>query len=128
MLPPGLAAYYAALDAGDDDAAAAAFAEDAVYIRPALDPDAGGTGTETFRGRAAIRDLFTMRSARKQFGENLHHHEFRSVAVAGNECFVEGVGVADGAPFAVFIAHATLAPDGLIARYIGMTMPTPDGD
>jgi len=40
-VPPKLAAYYAALDAGDDDAAAATFAEDAVYIRPALDPAAG---------------------------------------------------------------------------------------
>jgi len=126
MLPPALASYYAALDAGDDDKAAAAFAEDAVYIRPALDPGAGGPGTATFHGRAAIRHLFAKRSARKQFGENLHHHEFRSVAVTGAECFVEGVGVIDETPFAVFIAHATLAPDGLIARYIGMTMPTPE--
>ena len=125
MLPPALASYYAALDAGDDDAAAAAFAEDAVYIRPALDPGEDGPGAETVHGRAAIRDVFARRSTRKQVGENLHHHEFRSVAFAGPECFVEGIGVTDQAPFAVFLAHATLAPDGLIARYIGMTMPTP---
>src|SRR6187431_1189866 len=55
MLPPAVASYYAALDAGDDDAAAAAFAEDAVYIRPAFDPAAGGDGIEVFRGRAAAR-------------------------------------------------------------------------
>ena len=124
MLPPAVASYYAALDAGDDDAAAAAFAEDAVYIRPALDPAAGADGIEVFRGRAAIRDLFERRSARKQFGENLHDHEFRSVAVEGVDCFIEGVGVTDRGPFAVFLAHATLGDDGLIARYIGVFAET----
>jgi ketosteroid isomerase-like protein len=124
MLPPTVAAYYAALDAGDDDAAAAAFAEDAVYIRPALDSAAGGVGIEVFRGRAAIRDLFERRSARKQFGDNLHHHEFRSAAVEGANCFIEGTGVTDRGPFAVFLAHATLGDDGLITRYIGVFAET----
>ena len=124
MLPPAVASYYAALDAGDDDAAAAAFAEDAVYIRPALDPAAGGGGIEVFRGRAAIRDLFERRSARKQFGDNLHHHEFRTAAVEGADCFIEGTGVTDGGPFAVFVAHATLGDDGLITRYIGVFAET----
>jgi len=123
MLPPAVASYYAALDAGDDDAAAAAFAENAVYIRPALEP-AGGDGIEVFRGRAAIRDLFERRSARKQFGDNLHHHEFRSAAVEGADCFVEGTGVTDRGPFAVFLAHATLGDDGLITRYIGVFAET----
>ena len=99
MLPPAVASYYAALDAGDDDAAAAAFAENAVYIRPALEP-AGGNGIEVFRGRAAIRDLFERRSARKQFGDNLHHHEFRSAAVESADCFIEGTGVTDRGPCA----------------------------
>ena len=124
MIPPAVASYYAALDAGDDDAAAAAFAADAVYIRPALDPAAGADGIEVFRGRAAIRDLFERRSARKQFGENLHHHESRSVAVEGTNCFIEGVGVTDRGPFAVFLAHATLGDAGLIARYIGVFAET----
>ncbi len=124
MLPPAVASYYAALDAGDDDAAAAAFAEEAVYIRPALDPAAGGDGIEIFRGRAAIRDLFERRSARKQFGDNLHHHEFRSAAVEGADCFIEGTGVTDRGPFAVFLAHATLGDDGLITRYIGVFAET----
>jgi ketosteroid isomerase-like protein len=123
MLPPAVASYYAALDAGDDDAAAAAFAEEAVYIRPALDR-AGGDGIEVFRGRAAIRDLFERRSARKQFGDNLHHHEFRSAAVEGADCFIEGTGVTDRGPFAVFLAHATLGDDGLITRYIGVFAET----
>ena len=123
MLPPAVASYYAALDAGDDDAAAAAFAENAVYIRPALEP-AGGDGIEVFRGRAAIRDLFERRSARKQFGDNLHHHEFRSAAVEGADCFIEGTGVTDRGPFAVFLAHATLGDDGLITRYIGVFAET----
>jgi ketosteroid isomerase-like protein len=124
MLSSAVASYYRALDAGDDDAAAAAFAEDAVYIRPALDPAAGGDGIEVVRGRAAIRDFFMRRSARKQFGENLHHHEFRSVAVEGADCFVEGVGVTDRGPFAVFVAHATLGDDGLITRYIAIFADT----
>ena len=127
MTPAAVASYYAALDAGDDDAAAAAFAEDAVYIRPALDPSSEQAGIETVRGRAAIRDLFARRSALKELGEILHHHELRSVAVDGADCFVEGVGVTEEGPFAVFLAHATLGDDGLITRYIGMLLQTPAG-
>jgi ketosteroid isomerase-like protein len=126
-VPPKLAAYYAALDAGDDDAAAATFAEDAVYLRPALDPAAGAPVVEIFRGRDGIRGLFARRSARKELGENLHRHELRSVLVDGRECFIEGVGVCGDVPYAVFLAHATLDEDGLIARYNAMLMETPGG-
>jgi ketosteroid isomerase-like protein len=122
-IPRAVSAYYDALDAGDDDGAAAAFAEDAVYIRPALD----GRGIEIARGRDGIRDLFARRAELKRLGENLHHHELRTVAVDGSECFVEGVGVTDEGPFAVFLAHATLGDDGLITRYIGTLAETPGG-
>jgi ketosteroid isomerase-like protein len=127
MIPSMLTAYYSALDAGDDDGAAAAFAEDAVYIRPALDAAGGAPGVEVFRGRAGIRELFARRSARKQLGENLHRHELRSVVVDGLDCFIEGVGVTDDGPYAVFLAHATLDEDGLIARYLAMFTETPGG-
>jgi ketosteroid isomerase-like protein len=123
MIPQAVSAYYAALDAGDDDGAAAAFAEEAVYIRPALH----GPGIEIARGRDAIRELFARRAERKQLGENLHRHELRAVAVDGSECFVEGVGVTDDGPFAVFIAHATVDDRGLITRYIGTLAETPGG-
>ena len=123
LIPRALTAYYDALDAGDDDGAAAAFADDAVYIRPALE----GRGIEIARGRDGIRDLFARRAERKSRGENLHHHELRTVAVDGSECFVEGVGITDGGPFAVFLAHATLGDDGLITRYVGTTAETPGG-
>jgi ketosteroid isomerase-like protein len=122
-IPRAVSAYYDALDAGDDDGAAAAFADDAVYIRPALD----GRGIEIARGREGIRDLFARRAERKAVGENLHHHELRTVAVEGSECFVEGVGVTGEGPFAVFLAHATLDDDGLIRRYIGTLAETPGG-
>jgi ketosteroid isomerase-like protein len=123
LIPEAVSAYYAALDAGDDDGAAAAFAENAVYIRPAL----RGRGTEIARGRGAIRDLFARRAERKQLGENLHHHELRAVVVDGLECFIEGVGIMHDRPFAFFLAHATLGDDGLITRYIGALAETPGG-
>ena len=126
-VPPKLAEYYAALDAGDDAAAAATFAEDAVYIRPALDPAGGAPLVEIFRGRDGISGLFARRSARKELGENLHRHELRSVVVDGPDCFIEGVGVTGDGPYAVFLAHATLDEDGLIARYNAMLMETPGG-
>jgi ketosteroid isomerase-like protein len=126
-VPPILAAYYAALDAGDDDAAAATFAEDGVYMRPALEPAAGASAIETIRGRKGIRDLFARRSERKKLGENLHHHELRCVVVDGHECFIEGLGVTNDGPYAVFLAHATLGEDGLITRYMAMLMESPGG-
>jgi ketosteroid isomerase-like protein len=122
-LPEELRAYYEALDGGDDDRAALSFAEDAVYIRPGMD----GGGAEIARGRAEIREMFERRSARKQFGENLHYHEFHTVAVDGAECFVEGLGIAPTGPFSAFLAHATLGEDGLIARYIGAFVSAPGG-
>jgi len=123
-IPSMLAAYYAALDSGDDDGAAATFAEDAVYVRPAFEPAGGAPVIEAFRGRAGIRELFARRSERKKLGENLHRHELRSVVVDGRDCFVEGLGVTDDGPYAVFLAHATIGDDGLIARYVAMFSET----
>jgi ketosteroid isomerase-like protein len=127
MVPAILSAYYAALDAGDDDGAAAAFAEDAVYMRPAFEPARGAPEIEVIRGRAGIRELFARRSERKKLGENLHRHEFRSVVVDGAECFIEGLGVNDDGPYAVFLAHATVGENGLITRYMAMFTETPAG-
>ena len=119
-----LSAYYEALDAGDDDGAAAAFAEHAVYIRPTLEPAGDAPVVEVFLGRTGIRELFARRSERKRLGENLHRHELRSVVVEGQECFIEGLGVTDDGPYAVFLAHATLDDEGLIARYMATFVET----
>jgi hypothetical protein len=40
---------------------------------------------------------------------------------------IEGVGVTDDGPFAVFLAHATVGDDALITRYIGTLAETPGG-
>jgi hypothetical protein len=105
--------YYNSLDAGDDDAAAAAFADDAVYIVPGV---AGGT--EINRGRAAIRELFAQRRERQNQSPHPHRHDLRAIAVDGRRCFVEGLMVTDEGPVGVFLAHATVGDDGLINRYI----------
>lgn len=117
-----LDAYFAALDAGDDAAATAAFAEDAVYIRPAIgDP----RGLEIIRGRERIREFLGRRRERQQAGEYTHRHELRAASFDGSRCFVEAVMVTDEGTTGVFLAHATFDRDGLITRYIAVLAETP---
>jgi len=119
-----LDAYFAALDAGDDDAATAAFAEDAVYIRPAIgDP----RGLEVIRGRAHIREFLGRRRERQKAGEYTHRHEIRAASFDGSRCFVEAVMVTDEGTTGVFLAHAAFDRDGLITRYIAVLAETPSG-
>ena len=114
-----LDAYYRALDDGDLDATVAAFADDAVYIRPTLPP--ADPGLETIRGRDALRAFFVAR------GKQPHRHELRACAVDGPRCFAEGVaGVAGEPPTHVFLVHATLEPDGLIERYFALMAERPE--
>lgn len=115
--------YYRALDAGDDDAAAATFAEVAVYIRPGLQ----GRGIEIIRGRNAIREFLEGRRERQKLGEYPHRHELLAGAVDGSRCFVEGLMVTDEGPTGVFLAHATFDDAGLITRYIATFSETPSG-
>jgi hypothetical protein len=112
-----LDAYYTALDGGDPDGAAAAFAGDAEYIRPVL----GGSGLEVVRGREALLEFFRNR------GKQPYRHEVRACAVDGERCFVEGVaGIEGESPTHVFLVHATLDGDGLIRRYFALMAETPD--
>ena len=127
MVTSPLDRYYHALDAGDDDEAAAAFAEDAVYIRPATDPGRDVRGMEVIRGRTAIREFFARRRERQEHGEYSHRHDLRAVAVDGSQCFVEALMVTDEGPVGVFLAHATVGDDGLIERYIAVFTETPGG-
>jgi hypothetical protein len=44
----------------------------------------------------------------------------RACVVDGNECFVEGAAYNEGELTATFLAHVTLADDGLIERYLAL--------
>jgi ketosteroid isomerase-like protein len=105
--------YFAKLDEGDFDAAAAAFSEDTVYVRPVAADSSGVRPLEVFRGRQTVLDFFRER------GKKYHRHEIRHSVVEGNRCFVEGVVAGEGpAAGQVFVASATLSDDGLIDRYL----------
>jgi ketosteroid isomerase-like protein len=117
-----LDAYFAALDAGNDDAATAAFTEDAVYIRPAIgDPRV----LDVIRGRERIREALAARRERRKVGEYAHRHEIRATSSDGPRCFVEALMVTDGGPSGVFLA--TFDDDGLIKRYLAVYAETPAG-
>jgi ketosteroid isomerase-like protein len=112
-----LDAYYEALDGGDIDATVAAFTDDAVYIRPALD----GPSLEFVRGRSALWAFFERRGAQS------YRHFVRSCAVDGPRCLVEGDAGIDGErPTHVFLVSATLDGDGRIARYFALMAEAPD--
>jgi ketosteroid isomerase-like protein len=119
-----LDAYFSALDAGDDEAATAAFAEDAVYIRPAI---GGPRGLEVIRGREHIREFLGRRRERQKAGEYTHRHEIRAASFDGSRCFVEAVMVTDQGTTGVFLAHAEFDGDGRIARYLAVLAETPSG-
>src|SRR5204863_7908565 len=80
-----LETYYTALDDGDAEAAAAVFAEDALYIRPALPGSPNAGALEVVRGRGEVLAYFRERG-KKPF----RHRITRSVA-DGDTWFVEGV-------------------------------------
>jgi ketosteroid isomerase-like protein len=103
--------YFTALDAGDVDATTAAFADDALYIRPSL--EVPGT-LEVARGRQELYEFFRNR------GTRLFRHEVRACAVDGRDAFVEGVATEDGRELNSFLVHAVLDADGLITRYFAL--------
>jgi len=103
--------YFRAIDAGDVESTTAAFADDALYIRPSL--EAHGT-LEVIRGRDELRAYFTRR------GKLPFRHEVRACAVDGRHCFVEGIAYVEDRPTNVFLAHVTLDGEGLIERYFAL--------
>jgi ketosteroid isomerase-like protein len=110
--------YFTALDAGDVDATTAAFADDALYIRPSL--EVPGT-LEIASGREELREFFRNR------GKRPFQHEVRACAVDGRDAFVEGVATEDGKELNSFLVHAVLDEDGLIARYFALMAAAPTG-
>jgi ketosteroid isomerase-like protein len=112
-----LDAYYEALDGGSVEATVAAFADDAVYVRPRLD----GRGLEFIRGRGALREFFERR------GRKPYRHRVRACAVDGRRCLVEGdAGMEGELPTHVFLVSATIDGDGRIARYFALMAEAPD--
>ena len=111
MVRTPLDAYYAAVDAGDAEAATAAFTDDGLYIRPSL--EAAGT-IEVVRGRDALREFFVKR------GNPPFRHEVVACAVDGERCFVEGVAYVRGEPTTSFLVHATVDGNGLVRRYFAL--------
>lgn len=116
--------YFARLDEGEAEKAASVFADDAVYIRQAM--DATGTPSselQVIRGRTQIRSYFEER------GRRPYTHEIRSHASQGDLEFAEGCvdGGAAG-PRIVFIATASLDRDGLISRYFATSTSVSEDD
>jgi ketosteroid isomerase-like protein len=111
-----LDSYFTALDAGDVYATTAAFADDALYIRPSL--EVPGT-LEIARGREELHEFFCNR------GKRPFRHEVRACAVDGCDAFVEGVATEDGKELNSFLVHAVLDEDGLITRYFALMAEAP---
>ena len=112
--------YFAALDAGDFDACAACFAEDAVYMHPPFHPEKDNRIFARV-GRANIRKWLDER------GKMPHHHRLLFAAKNGSSYFVEGRGGGGGIPLHPFCSHAIVDENGLIKRYVAF-MEYPDKD
>lgn len=112
--------YFDALDAGDAEALAGCFADDAVYIHPPWDP-AGDNHLFAISGKPALREYFMKR------GKQPQHHRILFAAVSGRSCFVEGRGGGDGVRLHVFASHAMFDADGKIRRYVAfLEYPDPE--
>lgn len=121
-MPAALAAYLAALDAGDVGAAVAAFAPDALHAAPRAGMIETGARALSEGHDGLRRDL----AAR---GAGSPVHEVYLCAHDGRRALVEGVArsTATGEAEAGFAASITLAPDGRIARYLGFAgSPAPE--
>jgi ketosteroid isomerase-like protein len=109
--------YYRVLDDGDVAATLACFTDDAVYVRPRLD----GPGLEFVRGRDELAAFFAAR------GKKPYRHFVHAEAAAGDRCFVEGTAGMEGErPTHVFLAEATIEPDGRISRYFALMAEAPE--
>jgi SnoaL-like domain len=118
VVPSPLNPYLEAADRGDPLKAAAAFAENAIYVRPgaAIPGSPPLSDVEVIVGRSDILASF---QRRKDVGV---HHYIRSSVVEGNRCFVEGDVKFDAADRSdmIFMATATLDDEGLIAWYLAI--------
>jgi ketosteroid isomerase-like protein len=107
--------YLRALERFDVDAAVACFTEDVEYSHAPFRHQPG-TGRRVARGRDALRALFEARGPRP------HVHEIEVAAASGARAFVSGFTINEGELEASFISDVELAPDGLIATYVGYSI------
>ena len=132
-----LDAYFAAIDCGDADAAAACFSEHAVYVRPEYRIEGGFlgkplaegervaleiSGVRVMRGRSAIAAYLHNR------GKQPHHHEIRVVGSGDNVVFVEGRSLDGPYPDLIFFSEARFDEHGLIERYVSLAADLPAND
>lgn len=108
---PLLERYFAALNDGDFDAAAAAFAEDCLYSHPPYRP---GEPQAEFHGRRELAELWPSRRGTRRVQTTIER-----CVQDGNHAFVEGV-AAGGS----FLSTIVLDRDGLISRYLAFYTPT----
>ena len=112
--------YLAHLDAGDFDAAADCFTEDAVYVRPRF--RAGSDGEPpTFGDLVLIRGRDTIRESFRRRGRQAYRHVILSTATTSGRCFVE-MTLADYGSGLHSIAVAELVGP-LIKRYVALASP-----
>jgi len=106
--------YFAALQAGRFEDAAACFAEDVTYSHPPYHHTGiHTTARSVYRGRAELLDSFRRR------GTTVYRHRVDVSIQRGPNCMFEST-VLDlpGGGFGSAVASLSLDPDGLIARYV----------
>jgi hypothetical protein len=115
-----LGIYFAAVDAGDFEAAVETFSEGCVYARPPV-PTAERprrSGLELMVGKDAVRAFLLAR------GKLPLEHRIHSATIDSHQCFVRGTANfigSSGADGSVFIAYADLDGDGLISRFLALS-------
>jgi hypothetical protein len=109
--------YFACMDSADFVAAAAMFADDAVYIRPPYVPGQAAfasSGTERIEGLPAISEFWAQRGKRNT------HHVIKIEGISGNEWFAEGEVSVDDSETRMFLTHVTFNDQGQIERFVAL--------
>jgi hypothetical protein len=109
--------YFACMDSADFAAAAAMFADDAVYLRPPYVPGQAAfasSGTERIEGLPAISEFWERRGKRNTC------HVIKLEAVSRTEWFAEGEVSVDGSETRLFLTHVTFNDRGQIHRFVAL--------
>jgi ketosteroid isomerase-like protein len=112
--------YLDTMDTTDYATALELFADDAVYIRPALpkpasEPGVMGPSTpHQIEGRDALAAFFERR------GNHNTSHDIQVLSSSSGHTFAEGVVTLDGKGTATILLHASFDDDGLIKRFIAL--------
>ena len=129
--PRRLRGYYAALDAGNIEAALAVFALEAVYVRAekvgvVVADQATARQLVVSRGRDEIRDFMQRQDDAARARGAAIRHEILAITYIGRRCFVDGVVPSpDGALDVVFFAHAVFDTVGLVRYYAAVANESP---